>query len=76
MNEQNFYVCPKCGAQGRILSIIPLIDTIRYDVVKCECSTEWRVYYKFENPKAEVTYIPPEINDIAPAETESIGDSQ
>ena len=70
MNEQNFYECPLCGAQGRILSIIPLIDTIRYDVVKCGCGSEWRVYYKFESPKAEITYMPSQ--EVGPARSTEV----
>lgn len=61
MNEQqNVYACPVCGEQGRVGGIMPLIDNVRYDAVQCDCGAQWRVYYKFENPKTEVTYIPPQ----------------
>lgn len=59
MNEQNdVYVCPRCGKKGMVNGIMPLLDNVRYDVVGCECGVQWRVYYKFENPKTEVVYVP------------------
>lgn len=80
MNEQqNVYACPLCGEQGRVGGIMPLIDNVRYDAVQCDCGAQWRVYYKFENPKTEVTYIPPQEEkeaDSSTVEAEPIGDSQ
>lgn len=61
MNEQqSAYACPICGEQGRVSGIVPLIDKVRYDVVQCDCGAQWRVYYKFENPQTEITYVPPQ----------------
>ena len=59
MPEQNdVYVCPRCGKRGSISTIVPLLEGVRYDNVTCECGVQWRVYYKFENPKTEVVYVP------------------
>ena len=56
--ENKQYICPVCGKQGRIMTIVPHMDTTRYDLVVCECTAEWRVYYKFENAFVELMYAP------------------
>ena len=39
---ENVYLCPACKEkQGRILSIMPLFDDTRYDVVQCDCGAQW-----------------------------------
>jgi len=77
MNEQqNVYVCPVCGRQGKVCGIMPLIENIRYDSVQCECGVQWRVYYKFENPKAEVMYAPADkdVDEPKPEEEQTQGE--
>lgn len=71
--QQKVYTCPVCGKQGKIAGIVPLIDNVRYDVAQCDCGVQWRVYYKFENPKVEVSYVPETESKDEPA---PMGDSQ
>lgn len=73
--QQNVYVCPRCGRQGRIQTIMPLLDDVRYDAVQCECGVLWRVYYKFTNPKTEIMFVPQdEETSIKEAVTETQGE--
>ena len=75
MKEQknDFYTCPKCGSVASITSIMPILDDVRCDIVQCTCGTQWRVYYKFENPGVEVTYMP-EDNDNTDAVDEVVAE--
>lgn len=65
--QDKAYVCPNCGKNGGVAGIIPILNGVRYDAVSCACGCQWRVYYKFENPNVEVTYIPPKENEAEPA---------
>ena len=68
---ENVYLCPACKEkQGRILSIMPLFDDTRYDVVQCDCGAQWRVYYKFVSPRVELTYMPEPVEEEKAVATE------
>ena len=54
----NLYTCPKCGANGSIERIVPMMSDMRYDHVACSCGTQWRVYYKIAETTTEVVYMP------------------
>ena len=71
--ENNQYKCPVCGAQGKIMTIVPHMNDTRYDLVVCECGAEWRVYYEFKNPFVELMYAPKaEEKDVATKESDAV----
>ena len=66
-NEQKFWKCPACGANGTLTDVKSIFEDTRFDLFECACGCAWRHYYKIAQSKCEMVR-PPKAEDTATTE--------